>query len=84
MTHGNASTNNANISIAHMIAPPKWRNQTPEFEEVLIISGKKQFIIEDEIIILEAGQSIKIEKTHQECNIQPSNYPCEYIAVCPL
>jgi quercetin dioxygenase-like cupin family protein len=33
--------------------------QTPEFEEyTYIIRGKKQFIIEDETIILEAG-SIK-------------------------
>jgi ethanolamine utilization protein EutQ len=62
--HGKATTNNAEISIAHMIAPPKWSEpfQTPEFEEyTYVISGKKQFIIEGEIVILEAGQSIKIE-----------------------
>jgi ethanolamine utilization protein EutQ (cupin superfamily) len=41
----------------------EWTYQTPEFEEyTYIIRGKKQFIIEDETIILEAGQSIKIEK----------------------
>ena len=63
--HGLATTNNSTISIAHMIAPPGWSEpfQTPEFDEyTYIISGKKQFIIEGETVILEAGQSIKIEK----------------------
>jgi quercetin dioxygenase-like cupin family protein len=82
--HGLAATANPAISIAHMIAPPKWSepNQTPEFEEyTYIIRGKKQFIIEDETIILEAGQSIKIEKTR--CNILiPLISECEYIAIC--
>jgi hypothetical protein len=42
-----------------MVAPPKWSTyQTPEFEEyTYIIRGKKQFIIEDETIILE-GDSL--------------------------
>jgi quercetin dioxygenase-like cupin family protein len=56
-----ATTNNPAISIAHMIAPPKWSEpfQTPEFEEyTYIIKGKKQFIIEEDTIVLEAG-SIK-------------------------
>jgi hypothetical protein len=54
--HGIAATANPAISIAHMVAPPKWSEpyQTPEFEEyTYIIRGKKQFIIEDETIILE-------------------------------
>jgi hypothetical protein len=37
--------------------------QTPEFEEyTYIIKGKKQFIIEEDTIVLEAGQSIKNRK----------------------
>ena len=55
----------AAISIAHMVAPPGWSEpfQTPEFEEyTYIIKGKKQFIIEGDTLILEQGQSIKIEK----------------------
>jgi hypothetical protein len=50
-----ASTNNPAISIAHMIAPPKWSEpfQTPEFEEyTLYHKGKKQFIIEDIVSFL--------------------------------
>ena len=83
--HGVAATNNLEISIAHMIAPPKWSEpfQTPEFEEyTYIIKGKKQFSIEGEIIILEAGQSIKIEKNTRVQYSNPFDEPCEYIAIC--
>ena len=55
---GNATDGNSQISIAHMIAPSGWSEpfQTPEFDEyTYIIRGKKQFIIEGETIILEAG-----------------------------
>lgn len=83
--HGLATTNNSEISIAHMIAPSKWSEpfQTPEFDEyTYIISGKKQFIIDGETIILEAGQSIKIEKNTRVQYSNPFDKPCEYIAIC--
>jgi mannose-6-phosphate isomerase-like protein (cupin superfamily) len=68
-----------------MVAPPNWSEpfQTPDFEEyTYIIKGKKQFIIEDEIIILEAGQSIKIERNTRVQYSNPFNESCEYIAIC--
>lgn len=83
--HGKVATNNEAVSIAHMIAPPYWSEpfQTPEFEEyTFVISGKKQFIIEDEIVILEAGQSIKIEKNTRVQYSNPFDEACEYIAIC--
>jgi mannose-6-phosphate isomerase-like protein (cupin superfamily) len=83
--HGLASTESPEISIAHMIAPPKWIEpyQTPEFDEyTYIIKGKKQFIIEDAIVILEAGQSIKIEKNTRVQYSNPFDLECEYIAIC--
>lgn len=83
--HGLASTNNPEISIAHMIAPPQWSEpfQTPTFEEyTYIIKGKKQFIIDGEIILLTAGQSIKIEKNTRVQYSNPFEEPCEYIAIC--
>jgi len=82
---GNVTNQNSNISIAHMIAPPKWGEpfQTPEFDEyTYIIKGKKQFIIEDEIVVLEEGQSIKIEKNTRVQYSNPFKEPCEYLAVC--
>ncbi len=82
---GNATDKNKKVSIAHMVAPVGWSEpfQTPEFEEyTYIIKGKKQFIINDEIIVLEAGQSIKIEKGVRVQYSNPFNESCEYLAVC--
>lgn len=82
---GNATDGNSKISIAHMIAPAGWSEpfQTPEFEEfTFIIKGKKQFIIDDEVIILEAGQSIKVEKNTRVQYSNPFTEPCEYLAIC--
>lgn len=82
---GQASDGNTEISIAHMIAPPHWSEpfQTPEFDEyTYVIKGKKQFIIEDDIIVLEAGQSIKIEKNTRVQYSNPFDEVCEYIAIC--
>lgn len=83
--HGLASTNNSEISIAHMIAPPQWSEpfQTPNFDEyTYIIKGKKQFIIDGETVLLTAGQSIKIEKNTRVQYSNPFDEPCEYLAIC--
>jgi len=82
---GNATNGNSEVSIAHMIAPPKWSEpfQVPEFDEyTYIIKGKKQFIIEGETVILEAGQSIKTEKNARVQYSNPFDEPCEYLSVC--
>ena len=82
---GLASDQNSNISIAHMVAPPGWSEpfQTPDFDEyTYIIKGQKQFNVDGEIIVLQAGQSIKI---HKNTRIQYSNpflEPCEYLSIC--
>ncbi|WP_396146874.1 cupin domain-containing protein [Flavobacterium sp.] len=83
--HGIPTTGNSDLSIAHMVAPPNWSEpfQTPEFEEyTYIISGKKQFIIEGETIVLEKGQSIKIDKNTRVQYSNPFDESCEYISVC--
>ncbi|CAL2104077.1 Mannose-6-phosphate isomerase-like protein (Cupin superfamily) [Tenacibaculum sp. 190130A14a] len=82
---GNATNQNSKVSIAHMVAPAGWSEpfQTPEFEEyTYIIKGKKQFNIDGEIIVLESGQSIKIEKNVRVQYSNPFDEPCEYIAIC--
>jgi mannose-6-phosphate isomerase-like protein (cupin superfamily) len=82
---GLATNNNSQISIAHMVAPSGWSEpfQTPVFEEyTYIIKGKKQFIIDEETIILEAGQSIKINKNTRVQYSNPFDLPCEYLSVC--
>lgn len=82
---GLATDGNSKISIAHMIAPAGWSEpfQTPVFDEfTFIIKGKKQFIIEGEMVVLEAGQSIKIEKNTRVQYSNPFTEPCEYLAIC--
>ncbi len=82
---GRATDGNKELSIAHMVAPSGWSEpfQTPEFDEyTLVIKGKKQFVIEEDTIILEAGQSIRIEKNTRIQYSNPFEEPCEYIAVC--
>ena len=82
---GNATDGNSEISIAHMVAPAGWSEpfQTSEFDEyTFIIKGKKQFIIDGEIIVLEAGQSIKVDKNTRLQYSNPFTEPCEYLAVC--
>ncbi len=82
---GLASDGNTQISIAQMLAPPGWSEpfQTPEFDEyTLILKGKKQFIIEDETIVLEAGESIMVKKNTRLQYSNPFTEPCEYIAIC--
>lgn len=82
---GNASHGDSKLSIAHMTAPAGWSEpfQTPEFDEyTFIIKGKKQFIIDGEELILEAGQSIKIEKNTRVQYSNPFTEVCEYLAIC--
>ena len=82
---GKTSEFDENLSIAHMKAPPGWSEpfQTPEFDEyTLIIKGKKQFVIENEKIILKAGESIKIKKNTRVQYSNPFDEECEYISIC--
>ena len=82
---GKAIDSNAEISIAYMAAPPGWSEpfQSPEFAEyTYIIKGKKQFIIDDEKIILSAGESIKIEANVRVQYSNPFDESCEYLSVC--
>ncbi len=83
--HFGLATINSDISIAKMIAPPKWSEpfQSPEFDEyTYIISGKKQFVVEDEVIVLSTGESIKIDKGTRVQYSNPFDEACEYISVC--
>lgn len=82
---GLASEGGSPLSLAHMIAPPNWGEpfQKPEFDEyTYIIKGRKQFTIDNKIIVLEAGQSIKIERNTRVQYANPFLEECEYISVC--
>lgn len=82
---GLASIICGDFSIAHMTAPPGWSEpfQTPEFDEVTyIISGKKQFEIDGEIIVLEKNNSICICKGSRVRYSNPFAGPVEYLSFC--
>jgi mannose-6-phosphate isomerase-like protein (cupin superfamily) len=83
--HFGLASINSEMSIAKMIAPPFWSEpfQTPEFDEyTYIIKGKKQFTIDNEIIILIAGESIRITKGTRVQYANPFDEAVEYISVC--
>lgn len=82
---GYVANNNSDLSIARMVAPPGWSEpfQTPEFDEyTVILKGKKQFTIANEVIVLKAGEAIKINKNTRVQYANPFEEPCEYIAIC--
>lgn len=82
---GKASINDGDYSFAHMVAPAGWSEpyQTPDFDEITyIIKGKKKVEIGDEIIILDANQSLSIKKGVKVRYSNPYNKPAEYISFC--
>lgn len=83
--HFGLASIDASLSLAHMIAPAGWGEpfQTPEFEEyTLIIKGKKKVEVGGTVIILEAGESIRIKKGVRVRYSNPFEEPCEYVAIC--
>ena len=83
--HFGHSTNESNISIAHMLAPAGWSEpfQNPEFDEYTLVSrGKKLFEVDGEQIEVSAGQSILIKKGSRVRYSNPFNEACEYWSVC--
>ncbi len=73
------------LSIAKMVAPANWSEpyQIPEFDEyTYIIKGKKQFDIDGEVVVLKAGESIKITKGTKIRYSNPFNEPVSYLSVC--
>lgn len=82
---GKAATQTEGISIARMTAPPGWSEpfQTPEFDEYTLVSkGKKMLEIDGSRVIVQAGQSILVQKGSRVRYSNPFEEPCEYWSVC--
>ncbi|MEI6507603.1 MAG: cupin domain-containing protein [Bacteroidota bacterium] len=83
--YGLASSGDKQFSVAHMIAPAGWSEpfQTPEFDEVtVIVKGQKQFEIDNEKIVLKAGESILIKSGTRVRYSNPFESACEYWSFC--
>lgn len=82
---GLASTGGDGFSLAHMVAPPGWSEpyQRPEFDEVtLLLKGRKQFEVDGETIVLEAGQVILVAAGSRVRYSNPFDEPAEYWSIC--
>jgi len=82
---GYASISAVDLSFAHMIAPPGWSEpyQQPEFDEITyVISGKKQFEIDGEVIVLKKNEAICVNKGTRVRYSNPFIEQVEYISVC--
>jgi mannose-6-phosphate isomerase-like protein (cupin superfamily) len=47
-----------------------------------VVKGKKQIVVGDETIILNAGESIKINNNVRVQYSNPFMEPCEYVSIC--
>lgn len=82
---GKASIENGNYSFAHMVAPAGWSEpfQTPDFDEITyVIKGRKKVEIGNEVMVLEANQSLSIKKGVRVRYSNPYDEPAEYISFC--
>ena len=82
---GLASTGEGGHSIAHMVAPAGWGEpyQHPSFDEYTLVSrGKKQFEVDGETVIVNAGESILIKAGSRVRYSNPFPEECEYWSIC--
>lgn len=82
---GLASNGETSHSIAHMVAPAGWSEpfQKPGFDEYTLVSrGKKQFEVDGETVVVEAGQSILVKAGSRVRYSNPFLEECEYWSVC--
>ena len=82
---GAASFGGAEVSIAHMMAPPGWTEpaQTPDFDEyTLMISGRKRVEIDDVVVEIGPGESLFIARGSRVRYANPFDQPAEYWSVC--
>ena len=80
---GRASTDSANVSVAHMRSPAGWEEpaQTPEFVEItLVLSGEMHVEHEGGVMVVAAGQAVLTRGGERVRYTTPNG--AEYVAVC--
>ena len=82
---GRIATEETNLSVAHMVAPPGWSapHQNPEFDEyTLMVRGRKQIEINGETVTLKSGESLLVRKGVRVQYSNPFKEEAEYWSVC--
>jgi len=82
---GNASQGGGRLSIARMVAPAGWSEppQIPDFDEyTLVIRGQKEVTVNGERMVLNPGESIKVEAGATVRYANPFDTETEYVSVC--
>ncbi|MBC7375179.1 MAG: cupin [Frankiales bacterium] len=80
---GRASTDSADVSVAHMRSPAGWEEpaQTPEFDEItLVLSGEMHVEHEGGLMVVAAGQAVLTRGGERVRYTTPNG--AEYVAVC--
>lgn len=83
---GVLNTQQDTFSLAHMFAPPAWREpaQVAEFDEVVIVvQGKLQIEADGERIVVASGESCQVGRgTNVTYSNASADLPCEYWSFC--
>ena len=83
---GVLNTGQDSFSLAHMFAPPAWREpaQVAEFDEVVIvIQGKLQIAADEQQIEVAPGETCQVGRGTRVIYSNASEHvPCEYWSFC--
>ncbi len=81
---GRVSTEEAGVSVAHMVAPPGWDEpaQTPEFDEVtVVLRGAVRVEHDAGILEVASGQAV-VTAAGERVRYSTGPEGAEYVAVC--
>jgi mannose-6-phosphate isomerase-like protein (cupin superfamily) len=82
---GRASTGDAAVSVAHMVAPGGWSEpfQAPEFDEVtLVLRGCVRVEHAGGVFDVRAGQAVVTRAGERVRYTTPESDGAEYVAIC--
>ena len=82
---GNVNSNTSSVSIARMTSPPGWEEpgQKPEFDEyTIVLKGMLRVNTGKEIIDIDAGEAVIVNKNEWVQYSTPGDEGAEYIAIC--
>lgn len=82
---GRASTGTASMSVAHMVAPPRWTEpfQRPDFDEVTVVTrGTIRVEHDGGHLDVAAGETVLVRGGERIRYSNPADDEAEYWAVC--